>query len=88
MADKKRYSLDVRVIGRPKDLAHFLKLCKTMDMLGSQGSSRTIKVFYDGDGAARMKFQIQGDDSKWDKINKEFAKGVDTSKSEIEMGFD
>jgi hypothetical protein len=57
-------------------------------MLGSQGSSRTIKVFYDGDGAARMKFQIQGDDSKWDKINKEFAKGVDTSKSEIEMGFD
>lgn len=86
--DKEKYHLDVRVIGRAKDIAQFLRLCKIMDMLGSQGSSRTIKVYYDGDGDARMKFEVEGDDGKWDKIDKKFADGVNTEKDEITLGFD
>lgn len=52
---EKRYTT-IKVTGREDHLTKFIQLCKTLKYLGSVGSTRTIKVWFDGDGAARLNF--------------------------------
>jgi len=58
MADDDEMTLVATVTGREEHLSQFVELCKTMHLLGSAGASRTIEVHYDGDGAARLRFDF------------------------------
>lgn len=52
---------------RARWVPHFLGMLKTMQQLGSLGSSRQVTLFADGDGDFRPKFE-------WDKTLPEPAK--------------
>ena len=56
MADK--LHIEMTVEGTLQELTSFVELCKVMDLLGSAGASRLIRVPYDGDGSARLKFDF------------------------------
>lgn len=78
--ESKKETRAYKITGRADQLDELERAMWTMDRLGSWGSSRTVKIFYDGDGAARMTFERQGG---------RLAKGeVDTEKDEISFGID
>lgn len=58
MSDTDEMTLVVTVTGSEEHLSKFAELCKMMGLLGSAGASRVIEVHYDGDGAARLKFDF------------------------------
>lgn len=41
-----------------RQLAQFIGLCKIIEQLGAVGASRTIKLWVDGDGSARLRFDF------------------------------
>ena len=54
-----RHHIDVRVSARNEgDLADFIQLCKTVQLLGRVGASRDIRVAVDGDGSADLLFDF------------------------------
>ncbi len=75
--------LDVTVVGSEENLAAFVQLCKTMDLLGRAGASRTIVVPYDGDGAARLRFDF----GATDVTDVEGPAEADLDQDEIVVGF-
>ncbi len=75
--------LDLTVTGSEECLAAFVQLCKTMDLLGRAGASRTIRVPYDGDGAARLRF----DYGSTDVSEVEGPVDADLDQDEIVIGF-
>ena len=58
-----RYMM-LRVEGDEQALVEFLKMCAYMQRLGEVGASRNIVVAYDGDGAARLRFNVDGENLK------------------------
>ncbi|MGH3783155.1 MAG: hypothetical protein ACRDZY_08365 [Acidimicrobiales bacterium] len=51
--------VEVRVTARnDADLARFIQLCKTIQLLGQVGASRDIRVSVDGDGSADLRFDF------------------------------
>lgn len=49
--------INLEIVGDENTILEFIALCAKLDLLGSVGSSRTIPVFYDGDGSARLRFK-------------------------------
>lgn len=83
MADEyEELELHVTVVGTEDVLASFVQLCKTMDMLGWAGASRTIQCHYDGDGNARLAFEF-GETNVDDIVVEESVMDED----EIHIGF-
>lgn len=76
--------LDLTIVGSEPCLAAFVQLCKTMELLGSAGASRTIRVPYDGDGAARLRFDF----GPTDVSGVEGPVEADLDQDEIVVGFD
>lgn len=60
MSNQKQY-IDIRVTGYTLELLEFLKVCKTIEYLGTIGSSKSIKVNVDGDGSGKLSFEILPD---------------------------
>lgn len=60
MSDLKKIKLEVT--GTEKHLATFVQLCRTLDYLGNVGSTRSVHVWFDGDGAARLDFSDEHGD--------------------------
>ncbi len=60
MINRTRYEFDVKItnILNKDAVVELLKLFRTMEYFGSIGSSRTIKVNIDGDGAFNPKFKF------------------------------
>lgn len=56
--------ITIKVTGREDHLTKFIQLCKTMQYLGSLGSSRTVQVWFDGDGSARLNFDYTDTDAR------------------------
>lgn len=54
--------INVKVTGNEENLAQFISLCKRIEDLGRVGSTDTIKVWVDGDGAARLDFDFKDTD--------------------------
>lgn len=84
-----RYSLSVKIDNLKDYQVKAIKYMLTvLDMLGSYGASRTVKLYVDGDGAFRPKIEIDGKKVKFeseeqkDKFNKEI--DGDT----VEIGFE
>lgn len=42
------------------ELREFIDLCRVIQFLGAIGASRLIPVAVDGDGSARLRFEIDG----------------------------
>lgn len=61
MSDSKNSLVYVtlKVSGNEEHLARFLQLCKTLEYLGDVGATRTVKAWFDGDGAARLNFDSE-----------------------------
>lgn len=53
--------LNIELIGNEEDVLSFVGLCAKMELLGIYGASRTIPVDIDGDGSARLKFNIEAE---------------------------
>lgn len=53
----KEYKLTLEVVGGKAEIIEFLELCSKIELLGSIGSSRELRVFVDGDGSARLRFE-------------------------------
>jgi len=58
--EKRTYTIE----GLPAHLDQIEKAMFAMDHLGRVGSSRTIKIGYDGDGRARLRFAREGGELK------------------------
>lgn len=52
-----KVSADVRIIGFPEHVNKMLNVLRLIQFFGDIGTSRTIKIWVDGDGAARMKVE-------------------------------
>jgi hypothetical protein len=66
-------TIEIKVTMRTRWIPHFIGMLKTMEWLGSVGSSRVVGLYADGDGDFRPKFEfpqvevappIYGDDCK------------------------
>jgi hypothetical protein len=51
-------SLDISLEIRKQDVMKFVELFKTIEYLGIVGSSQTIEIFIDGDGAFDCKIKL------------------------------
>jgi hypothetical protein len=48
----------ILVFGSPLQVKRFLVICKTIQKLCQEGSSRTVSFDVDGDGSSNIKFNI------------------------------
>ncbi len=71
-------TIQMTVTGTEENLTSFVEVCKLMDLMGRAGSSRTINVHYDGDGAARLRFDFGDTD----------VSGVEVDESVLDTGRD
>lgn len=55
-------NLGVDVTGPAEQVARFAQLCKTIQVLGEAGASRTVQVDVDGDGNASLRFAFEPPD--------------------------
>lgn len=86
--------LKIELVGNEEDVLSFVGLCAKIELLGIWGASRTIPVDIDGDGSARLKFDIKANvadkgevdliDAWWSKNKENFKKQLD---SKIETHF-
>lgn len=86
--------LKIELVGNEEDVLSFVGLCAKIELLGICGASRTIPVDVDGDGSARLKFDIKANvadkgevdliDAWWLKNKENFKKQLD---SKIETHF-
>jgi hypothetical protein len=82
-----RVTLKVEISNLQEDQARqFRRLFAWMNVLGSYGSSRSFKVFYDGDGAARARISIDGEDVRPEKDDME--REDKTNFDQLSFGFD
>lgn len=74
---RNRTELNVKVSLYDTQVKSFLKLLSTIKRLGVYGASRTFKLSVDGDGYARLKFEVDDipldpslylDEEKWKKL--------------------
>ena len=54
--DKKK--LRIEVVGEESQLVVLMKFLRKLEFLGNVGSTRTLHLWYDGDGAARLKIDF------------------------------
>lgn len=76
----------IELVGNEEDVLSFIGLCAKIELLGIWGASRTIPVDIDGDGSARLSFNIkanirdQGEvdmiKAWWDVNKKDFEKQI------------
>jgi len=57
--DTKKFTVEVEM--QERWIPHFLGMLKTMQQLGSQGSSRPVGIYADGDGDFRPTFKWEGE---------------------------
>lgn len=86
--------VNIELFGDEEEVLEFVGLCAKIELLGSWGANRTIPLAVDGDGSARLKFNIISEVKNqgkvdliesWTKVNREqFKKQVD---SEIETHY-
>lgn len=57
----KKYT-DIRVMGGEEEIREFLGLCALIQQLGAEGASGTISTVVDGDGSARLRFNVNGEE--------------------------
>jgi hypothetical protein len=57
MAPPQKVYADVRITGFPEHVNKMLNVLRLIQFFGDLGTSRTIKIWVDGDGAARMKVE-------------------------------
>ena len=76
---KRTYTIE----GPPEHLDKMEEVLSTLDYLGAAGASRTVKVHYDGDGRARLRFTRQGQ-----KLKRPEDLSAQTEKDEISFGID
>lgn len=79
--------VNIELVGNQEDVLSFVGLCAKIELLGIWGASRTIPVDIDGDGSARLKFNIEAEVKNkgkvdliqsWWEVNKDnFKKQVD-----------
>jgi hypothetical protein len=55
--EKKKVTIEL--VASEDQIVQFLRLCGIIQNLGQLGASRSIKLFVDGDGAARLKFTLR-----------------------------
>ena len=53
--------LELTVTGFETELNEFLNLCRAIQLLCTNGSSRELCVTVDGDGSANLNFYIEGE---------------------------
>jgi len=58
-AEKKLVTIDIKATMSEGDMANFLGMLDTIQNLGAVGSSRTIELWVDGDGASSPKFEYK-----------------------------
>ena len=59
----------IELVGNQDDVLSFIGLCAKIELLGIWGASRTIPVDVDGDGSARLKFNIQAEVENKGKVD-------------------
>ena len=84
----------IELVGNQEDVLSFIALCAKIELLGIWGASRTIPVDVDGDGSARLRFNIEAEvenrgkvdliQSWWEKNKENFKKQLN---SEIETHY-
>jgi len=78
----------IELVGNQDDVLSFIGLCAKIELLGIWGASRTIPVDVDGDGSARLKFNIEAEvkskgkvdlvQAWWEKNKDNFKKQLDS----------
>lgn len=78
----------IELVGNQDDVLSFIGLCAKIELLGIWGASRTIPVDVDGDGSARLKFNIEAEVANkgkvdlvqawWEKNKDNFKKQLDS----------
>jgi len=56
--NKEKMRLKIEAFGEKKQLKKLASFLRTIQHLGNVGSTRTLKLWIDGDGATRMKFNF------------------------------
>lgn len=54
-----KVKINIELVGNEDDVLSFASLCAKIQMCGQLGCSRTIPVEVDGDGSARLRFDIK-----------------------------
>jgi hypothetical protein len=85
--------ITIELVGNEDDVLSFVGLCAKIELLGLWGASRTIPVSVDGDGSARLIFNIttnvknQGEtdliQSWWTANKEDFKKQIDSGQELI-----
>jgi hypothetical protein len=78
----------IELVGNQEDVLSFIGLCAKIELLGIWGASRTIPVDVDGDGSARLRFNVEAEvkdkgkvdmiKSWWDVNKENFKKQIDS----------
>lgn len=79
--------LKIELVGNEDDVLSFVSLCAKIELLGIWGASRTIPVDVDGDGSARLKFDIKAnivDKGEIDLIDVWWSKNKETFKMQLD----
>lgn len=80
--------LNIELVGNEEDVLSFVALCAKIQVLGQYGASRTIPVDIDGDGSARLYFniktKIKDKDEEVDLIDVWMEKRLKSFKEEVD----
>lgn len=78
----------IELTGNEDDVLSFIGLCSKIELLGIWGASRIIPVDVDGDGSARLHFNIEAEvegrgkvdlvEAWWEKNKENFKKQLDS----------
>ena len=77
----------IELVGNQEDVLSFIGLCAKIELLGMWGSSRTIPVNVDGDGSARLQFNIEAevkDKGKVDLVQSWWKNNKDNFKKQVD----
>ena len=65
----KQYKLDLQVTGNAEDIREFLKFCGMIQYCCNIGASRDLICSIDGDGSARLGFNVKwGDKEEFEQL--------------------
>jgi len=65
----KQYKLEMRVMGGEDDIRQFLKFCGMLQYCCNIGASRDLVCSIDGDGSARLGFDVKwGDKDEYEQL--------------------